>query len=52
MNKAWFSGLMTKEEMEHEHPLQLEEMEEEEKIEALEEVKELEKSEESEKLKV
>lgn len=50
MNKAWFSGLMTKEEMEHEHPLQLEELEEMEEIEALEEMKEPEKSEESEKI--
>ena len=28
MNKAWLSGYLTKEEMEHEHPRELEEIEE------------------------
>ena len=35
MNKAWLSGFLTKEEMEKEHPLELDEIEkikEEEKI--------------------
>jgi len=27
MNKAWLTGLLTKEEMEKEHPLELEEIE-------------------------
>jgi hypothetical protein len=27
MNKAWITGTLTREEMEHEHPLELEEIE-------------------------
>ena len=33
MNKAWISGLLTREEMEKEHPLELEEIEETKKLE-------------------
>jgi hypothetical protein len=33
MNKAWISGLLTKEEMEKEHPLELEKIEETKKLE-------------------
>jgi len=29
MNKAWLNGYLTKEQMEHEHPLELEQIEKE-----------------------
>jgi cytochrome b subunit of formate dehydrogenase len=37
MNKAWFKGTLSREEMEHEHPLELEEIEKEELKESEEE---------------
>jgi len=41
MNKAWWSGLLTREEMEKEHPLELEELEQTEVLKENEETKKL-----------